>query len=265
LVNDHVNGSHARNEGLKIAKGDFISFLDDDDFYLETYVEYVFKEFEKNKNIDFVFCDVAFISREGVSRIVTNASITSEELLFGQKEIGTGSNVCFRKATSNITFFDERYLRYQDIEYVVKQLTSHKSVWLKELKIVKYYNANENYLHYKKALDMQKLLREDMLKKEIINSEQVKRLKSIQIRTLYHDMMVKNMDKKDVCVVYNILKENSINSTIDKIVFFLYLISPKLFKMIYKRIFNSNNKEGNIVAIKLLEKRKELKELAICA
>ena len=97
LINKHVNGSYARNQGLKNAEGKYICFLDDDDFYLENYLEEINKTFESNKDAYFIFSNVVIILKEGVSRIVKCNDIDSKSLLLYKKEIGTGSNICFKR------------------------------------------------------------------------------------------------------------------------------------------------------------------------
>lgn len=260
LINSHVNGSHARNKGLEVAKGDYISLLDDDDFYLEEYAKEVISVFDNNKDVDFVFFDVAIITKEGVSRTVCNEKIDYKDFLLGNKEIGTGSNICFRRRALDDGGFDERYLRYQDIEFIVKKLYKFKSIWINRLLVVKYFNKIDNYLNYEKSLNMQKLLREDVYEKGIINNTEFNELESRQLHGLFNDMLAKGMNKKDINIIYKMLKDRNMLSFIDKGMCGVYMISKKAFKFVFDMFMSNKSKQYNVDFNKLLEYREMLEK-----
>ncbi len=256
LVNDHVNGSHARNEGLKAATGDYISLLDDDDFYLNDYADEAVKAFE-DPTIDMVFFNVAVLTKEGVSRTVKNESINGIDLLFYRKEIGTGSNLCFRKKVfTEDGGFDERYLRSQDIEFAVKKLHKYSSAWVDKLEIVKYFNKTDNFPNYEKSLDTYSLLRDDLHDRQIINDEIKKQLQNSQLHSLYNDMLAKNADVQDVRSVYQKLEKLGSLSVKDKGMMFVYSLSKRLFAIVFKMYLSLNNNWTN--AKELLEYRESL-------
>ena len=49
---EHSNAGVARNKGLKIAKGEYIAFLDADDYFQKKAFTNILKELEKEKNVD---------------------------------------------------------------------------------------------------------------------------------------------------------------------------------------------------------------------
>lgn len=67
LNKENLGGSLNRNEGIKAAKGELISFLDDDDVYLPTRIEKVVDVYMQHKN-------------EKIGIIYTNAYYTDDEL-----------------------------------------------------------------------------------------------------------------------------------------------------------------------------------------
>ncbi|MFW6008893.1 MAG: glycosyltransferase family 2 protein [archaeon] len=57
-------GSTARNTGIKNAKGKYVSFLDDDDFFLPEKIELQINK-ALNDNLDIVYCGVEDVDEEG--------------------------------------------------------------------------------------------------------------------------------------------------------------------------------------------------------
>lgn len=259
LANEHVNGSHARNEGLKRAKGEYISLLDDDDFYLKDYAEKAVETF--GKGADMVFFNVAILTKEGVSRIVRNDEINAVDLLFYHKEIGTGSNLCFkRKIYDEDGGFDERYLRSQDIEFAVKKLHRYSSEWIDSLQIVKFYNRTDNFPDYRKSLEVYSLLREDMSGKGIIDKDTCEKLYIRQLHCLYNDLLVKKAPVKDIRAVYDLLDEKKNLSFMDRSMYQVYRISKGLFRFVFDTYMSIKNKNEKNEAAGLLQYRKELED-----
>lgn len=245
LVNEHVNGSHARNEGLKVAKGEYVSLLDDDDFYLQDYVKDAVDTFENN-DTDLVFFNVVIINKTGVNRIIKNDKITALDLLFYRTEIGTGSNICFRRDIyKEDGGFDERYLRQQDIEFAVKKLNKYKALWIDKVEIVKYFNKTDNYPNFKRSLDTYELLRNDLLDKKVIDAKIANELKIKQLHNIYNDMLVRNADKETIKDIYNELKTSNSLSFIDKSMMAVYGVSKSLFNSIFKSYMSLKSKDNN--------------------
>lgn len=256
LVNKHVNGSYARNQGLKKANGKFICFLDDDDFYLDSYLQKTKKAFEENKDASFVFTSVAIILKEGVSRIVTCNNMNSKDLLFYRKEIGTGSNICFkREVYDNDGGFDDSYLRLQDVEFVSKKLNKYKTVSIDEVLVVKYYNSNDNFPNFNRNIEMCKKLRDDVLKNGIINKKEYDELSDDQLINILKDMLVKNSPKEEVKKVHKMIdkKPFMVNSS-----YYVYMLFPDLFNTIFKVVFSSSNKSNDSNVDELIKYRNRL-------
>lgn len=258
LINKHVNGSYARNQGLQNAEGKYNCFLDDDDFYLDSYLDEMKKTFELNKDISFIFSNVVIILKEGIGRIVKCNNIDSKSLLFYKKEIGTGSNICFRREVYDTDGgFDDSYLRLQDIEFVAKKLAKYKSISLDKSLVVKYYNSNDNFPNFDRNIMMCEKLRDDVYKLGIINKEEYAELRDNQLLNILKDMIVKNFLKDDVRRVYKMIDNSPF---MVKCSYFTYLLSPKLFNTIFKVIFPSTKENNDSDVNELIEYRKKLEE-----
>lgn len=261
LVKEHVNGSHARNNGLAVAKGDYICFLDDDDFYLPHYLEKAVEALENETQKAIVFFDVIILNKEGTCRKVSNETISAKDILLSKKEIGTGSNLFFRREVFDESGgFDERYLRFQDFEFITKKLNRYNAVWIKETMIVKFFNQTDNFLNYEKSLRMQELYRQDSLEKALITAQEEQQIRSLQLHNLYKDMLAKNVSKNDIAQVYAIMKEAKMANVADKLMLIVYSLSKGLFNLFFKTymLVAYGNKE--VRADDLLSYRKTLKE-----
>ncbi|SFG22516.1 glycosyltransferase family 2 protein [Streptococcus equinus] len=146
------NGASARNTGLKIAKGDYITFLDDDDFYLKDRIELLVKKMEQNSNIDCVYSSMLKIKNNHVYnyRIATEEGNFLKEVLSQNSFFGTGSNMFFtRKAIIQVGLFDESFFRLQDLEYMTRFFENGFSVGaVNKILVVKCEEDTLNYPNY---------------------------------------------------------------------------------------------------------------------
>lgn len=116
----HINGAAARNAGIREAKGEYLAFLDDDDWWepekIACQVEYL-KQLDESwggvgclmrhyKHDKLIYVSLPY--REGNIR---------KEVMCRQIGIGTGSPLMRRAAVDDAGFFDEKLSRHQDIQF----------------------------------------------------------------------------------------------------------------------------------------------------
>ncbi len=141
--NKNKNGAAARNTGIKHAKGEYITFLDDDDEFVENRIEKL-EEVIRKEHPDFIYTGVIIIKKGVIEKkVIPNINKQFKELqlnLLNQKSFfGTGSNiVCKKTIVEKIKGFDENFARNQDIEFVIRVLEhSNKIKCIDEALVIK--------------------------------------------------------------------------------------------------------------------------------
>lgn len=134
------NGAAARNSGLKYAKGDYITFLDDDDFFLKNRIENLVKVLNTNKEYDCAYTNVIKINNNKIRNIIyaRKSGNLQYETLMQNSFLGTGSNIFLRrKAIDELKQFDSSFFRYQDLEFMVRFFRKFNIIAVNDFTVVK--------------------------------------------------------------------------------------------------------------------------------
>ena len=127
LISQENSGvSKARNAGLKLAKGDYIAFLDSDDYWVDGKIAKQLSIFEKFSNIDFI-CGLRNNDTVKFPYTVDNEliEITTKKLLF--RVIGQTSTAIFkRKVLDNTGYFDEKQKYSEDANFWLRVSIKNK-------------------------------------------------------------------------------------------------------------------------------------------
>lgn len=134
------NGSSARNTGLKEAHGDYISFLDDDDYFLTDRLINAVKYLEMT-GLDIGGCCVNYIKR--YKNLIYRksdydcVSCDCSNLLSGRVDYGAGSTLMIKRVViDEVIGFDESYKKHQDWEFLIRVFRKFKIVNLPDLGVV---------------------------------------------------------------------------------------------------------------------------------
>ena len=141
------NGAAARNTGIKEAKGEYITFLDDDDYFMPNRLEILVNTLEKNKEYGGAYSSTILVKNKKIvgGSIANKSGNLKKDLLLDKFSFGTGSNMFFRsEALKEINGFDERFLRHQDIECMIRFLRKNTLIGVNEVLVIKCQDMQTN-------------------------------------------------------------------------------------------------------------------------
>lgn len=133
----HINGAAARNAGIRSARGEYISFLDDDDIIFPQKIE---KQMAQLKALDKSYGGVSCLKIyfEGdkltkVSEFWNCTSMQSFEVMSKQLNIQTGTVLLRRECLDETGYFDENLRRHQEVQLMSYFTDKYKVLLVKEV------------------------------------------------------------------------------------------------------------------------------------
>lgn len=189
------NGAAARNTGIKLSKGKYITFLDDDDEFCNRRIEKVIEAIKEYNEPDFLYTDVLYKANGILVNKGKHTNIESFKnteliyILLNQKSFfGTGSNmICKKSIIEEINGFDESFIRHQDLEFMIRYLEKVKKIkYINEYLVIKNSNDKINIPSFEKMYDVKiKFIK----KFEYILSNYSKKQKNEILKNNYYQLL----------------------------------------------------------------------------
>lgn len=235
---ENKNGAAARNTGIRLAKGDYITFLDDDDYFLKDRLKILIKEIEKSIEYDAIYSSCVCVKENEIIKLVKakKSGNLEKEMLEQESFFGTGSNMFFRRnAIQEIGEFDESFIRHQDFEYMVRFFEKGKKILaINKILVVKTNDNIINVPNVEKAIEVRKKYLQKFktnIEKYNKNEILVKNYKSLLLIAL------QNFDKKNYKKLKSNIEKYTKITLKEKIFFFLVRLNRyKIVKLLKKPI-----------------------------
>ncbi len=155
----HINGAVARNVGIRQALGEYIAFLDDDDYWAVNKIELQIKEFLK---LDDSWGGVSCLKKVFVGNRFKRATLPYRsgfvfyEVITSYINITTGTILIRHTALDDAGYFDENLTRSQDIQLFSFLSKKYKIKLLKRHLLVSDVSDNQNRPNAEKSLLIEK-------------------------------------------------------------------------------------------------------------
>lgn len=210
IKHDHNrNGAVARNTGIKASKGQYVAFLDDDDFFLPNRIQICVDAIE---NTEYIACYTkSVLITNGKIKRVNDVKIdpSCKDVLLNQNLLGTGSNIFVsKKCLRALQGFDERFLRYQDVEFILRVLEYGKMKAVDTITVVKDVEDIRFMPKFMRLKDMQLLFQSTFGQQiEELNNDEKWAYYSVK----YYDLLLSAFESKrvgNICAAFSMFHKH---------------------------------------------------------
>ncbi len=214
ILNKENSGvSSARNHGMRLAKGQYIAFIDGDDYAEENYIEELLKNLKQTES-DCVLCGYNRVYDKKIEQITKekNIYLNKEEFLFSILNVQTGTGFTWaklwkREAIKDVQF-DEEVKIGEDALFCMKACKNINKVYILNKALYNYrFNASSAVRKYDQGY-ADKILKSMQIAKRYIEKEYSKdeeAIKKVNNYIAYHILLI------SVNFAFN--KENNLSST----------------------------------------------------
>ena len=184
---ENKGACEARNTGIKIASGEIIAFLDDDDEWIEYKLEKILPYFNDN-DVSLVYSDYIckYGANEKIHKIKEFTNNPFKSLLVKNYIGSTSFPVMRKKSVIDVGGFNVEMKACQDLDLWIRLAQKYKFAYCQEA-LTKYYFSEECIT---KNIDARIESHEKLIKKYINEYNQDKRLLKLKYLNMTYDFIV---------------------------------------------------------------------------
>lgn len=136
----NINGSAARNTGIKKSKGEYIAFLDDDDYFLKDKIKLQVELFNKlGKEYGLLYGGLVEEYSEHYKREII--PMQEKNFLFnylsGKLFVCSSTIMIRREIIDTVGLWDESFKRHQDMEFIVRVANKYEVSYIDKVCVTK--------------------------------------------------------------------------------------------------------------------------------
>ncbi|MDE0582097.1 glycosyltransferase [Planococcus sp. A6] len=227
----NLNGSAARNTGIKGSSGEYLMFLDDDDEFFSRKVEMQLNLLESIGS-EYGACYSQYIRKLDGKVIMESAEKREGNLLTEELKrnlfLHAGSNLMVRREViEELKGFDESFTRNQDVEFVCRLLQKHKIAHCHYLGLIVHMKKTKKNIDFEKITNDFKTKFGDLIKTESLENQKIiKNHHNLQL-TRYYIIS----EKRFIKALKFVVKQRMNPFLICK--YFFHLLNRKLRKKAY--------------------------------
>ena len=185
----NANGSVARNTGFKESTGDFIIFLDDDDYLFPKKASKQIAQLKKTSGCGFSVSEGYYVHTDGRG-VIKHIKKNDEHLynyLVDKNYYNTSALVIRREFIHIIKGFDESFERHQDWEFCSRLMSVTKPCYIREPLFIKYAeNRNVSMDLNKRSQQLDYFIKKVEPKLDYcLSKKQIKRVKEYKYGQLF--------------------------------------------------------------------------------
>lgn len=145
----------AWNKGIRLSKGDWISFLGSDDEYLSNALELYYNYIQANPETNYISSQVELINNHGEVLNVIGKAFVWEEIVRDMKIAQVGS-FHHKSLFEKIGFYNDEYKIVGDLEFFIRCKEHIKPTYFEEItaRMLNEGMSNQFYKALKEALDV---------------------------------------------------------------------------------------------------------------